>query len=372
MGRWAGTGIIRNWFAQRRPRGAAVPFETQALRMARVCDDERDGLIAILRDFANNGTAYIVPWASLPLMAPLTDHDMALHQAVRENRATTPAQVRAVVSKLALTGALGPEAKAREGERTQTEQSRLADVELVLILHLLDSCGADLATLMADPARWRDMQAKSAVAAAATSVGVKRQDIYRRIGEFARLLAPVGLVTSQGAIQSGWLRVLHDEIKAFGESTGAASRSGSPDVGAHLAAIAEEARRTAQLSGTVLGMLDYAVLDIAGTIRRWNTELPVLRQAIDRLSMMLDEWPSLMKMAHDARRGTTDEAIDQLRVLRSMLPRVPDADPSSGDRALDGNAGSPSVSEVLGARLSAIWSMLCASRSVEKGSIYGQ
>ena len=55
MGRWIGTGIIRNWFTQHRPRGAAVPFEAPALRMARVCEDERDGLIAILRDFANNG-----------------------------------------------------------------------------------------------------------------------------------------------------------------------------------------------------------------------------------------------------------------------------------------------------------------------------
>src|SRR5690348_6808165 len=179
----AATSIFRKWFRQRRPRGAAVPFEAPALRMARVCDDERDGLIAILRDFANNGTAYIVPWASLPLVASLTDHDMALHTAVREHRATTPAQVRAVISRLALAGALGPEAKAREGERARIEQSGLADVELVLILHLLDSSGADLAKLMADPARWRDTEAKSAVAATAIAVGVKRQDIYCRIGE---------------------------------------------------------------------------------------------------------------------------------------------------------------------------------------------
>ena len=106
------TGIIRKWLAQRR---AAVPFESPALRMARVCDDERDGLIAVLRDFANNGTAYIVPWSSLPLMAPMTDHDKAVHAAVGETRACTPAKVRAVISKLALSGALGPEAKAREG-----------------------------------------------------------------------------------------------------------------------------------------------------------------------------------------------------------------------------------------------------------------
>lgn len=370
MGRLVGSGIIRNWFAQHRPRSAAVPFESPALRMARVCEDERDGLIAILRDFANNGTAYIVPWTSLPLMAAMTDHDLALHKAVNESKATTPALVRAVISKLALSGALGPEAKFREGERGRADQSRLADVELVLILHLLDSSGANLAALMADPALWRDLDARSAVAAAAVAVGVKRQDIYRRIGELGRLLAPVGLVTTHGAILSGWLRALHNEIEAFGQSVATASRSGSPDVTAHLAAIAEVAQRSAQLSGIVLAMLDYAVLDIGGTMRRWDTELPVLRQAIERLSLMLDEWPALMKLARDALRGPTDEMLTQLRALHSMLPRgVPDAEPSGGEPAPDSRAGSPSVSDVLGDRLSAIWSMICASRSGEPGPV---
>jgi hypothetical protein len=356
------TGIIRKWLAQRRARGAAVPFESPALRMARVCDDERDGLIAVLRDFANNGTAYIVPWSSLPLMAPMTDHDKAVHAAVGETRACTPAKVRAVISKLALSGALGPEAKAREGERSRADQRGLADIELILILHLLDSSGADLATLMADPARWRDRDAKAAVAEAATTVGVKRQDIYRRIGELTKLVAPVGLVATQGAIQSGWLRVLHDEIEGFAQSTAATARSGSPDVSAHLAAIAETARRTAELAGVVLGMLDYAVLDIGGTMRRWNTELPVLRQAIERLSLMLDEWPSLMKLAHDALRAPPDERAAQLRLLRSMLPRLPDADPAGDGHPPTGDDGSLSASQVLGARLSAIRSMLGATK----------
>jgi hypothetical protein len=359
-----GTGIFRNWFSQHRPRSAAVPFEAAALRMARVCEDERDGLIAILRDFANNGTAYIVPWTSLPLMSAMTDHDLAMHEAVSESRATTPVQVRAVISKLALSGALGPEAKVRESERSLADRSKLADVELVLILHLLNSAGADLATLMEDPARWRDTDAKSAVAAAATAVGVRRQDIYRRIGELSELLASVGLVATQETIQSGWLRVLHNEIEAFVQNIATASRSSPPDISSHLAAIAETARRTAQLSGAVLGMLDYAVLDIGGTIRRWNAELPVLRQAIERLSVMLDEWPALMKLARDALRGPPGEMAAQLRALRSMLPRMPDAEPSGENLGPDGNPGSPSVSDVLGGRLSAIWSMLCASRSV--------
>lgn len=354
-----GTGIIRNWFAQHRTRGAAVPFEAPALRMARVCDDERDGLIAILRDFANNGTAYIVPWTSLPLMATMTDHDKALHQAVEENRASTPSQVRAVVSKLALSGALGPEARAREKERNQLEQTQLADVELLLILHLLDSCGADLGALATAPAGWSNSAAKAAVARAAKVVGVKRQDIYRRIGEFARLLTPVGLPARDGEPQGGWLRVLHTEIEAFAERTAASARSSPPEICLYLATVAETAKRTSQVADIVLGMFDYAMLDIAATIRRWDTELPVLRQAIERLSSTLDEWPALMKLAHDALRATTEEAMAQLRVLRSMLPRHPDGPPGD-DQAPD---DARSVADRLVERLSSIRSTLGASRA---------
>ncbi len=350
------TGIIRKLFGQHRPRGAAVPFEAPALRMARVCDDERDGLIAILRDFANNGSTYIVPWTSLPLMAPMTDHDVALHMAVGETKATTPAQVRAVVSDLARSGVLGPQAAAREIERSNVARSALYDVELVLILHLLNSCGADLTAVAANPVHWRDADAKSAVAAAAHTVGVKRQDIYRRIAQLAKLLTPVGLITSEGIIQSGWLRALHNEIEGFAPSVAHNKQSDSPDASSHLAAIAEAADRTARLSGLVLNMLDYAVLDITGTIRRWDDEFPVLSQAIDRLSLILDEWPPLMKSVHDAMRTSPDERVHQLRALRSILPRVPEPDTQEP-------SGNATASEVLGARLGAIWSMLRAARS---------
>jgi hypothetical protein len=362
--RWLGTGIIHKWFTSQRRRGATLPFEAPALRMAQVCDDQRDGLVAVLHDFANNGSTYIVPWTSLPLMASMTTHDVALHKAIGESKAYTPAQVRAVVSRLALSGALGPEAKARENERTRADQP-LAEVELILLLHLLDSCGADLATLMAEPGHWHDTDAKAAVAAAAKAVALKRQHIYRRIAEFATLLAPVGLVATERAIQSGWLRVLHDEIEGFGQSVATIDQPESADVSAYLAAIAESAQRTAQLSGMVLGIIDYAVLDIGGTMRRWNAELRILRQTIDRLSLMLDEWPALMKWVHDAQRGPPNELIAQLRSLHSVLPRLANADPSGADRASNDHSDAPSVTRVLGVRLATIWSMLRTSRSVE-------
>jgi hypothetical protein len=71
----------------------------------------------------------------------MTEHDKALHQAVGEARACTPAQVRNVVGRLALSGALGPEAKAREADRSRAERTSRTDMELLLLLHLLESCG---------------------------------------------------------------------------------------------------------------------------------------------------------------------------------------------------------------------------------------
>ena len=354
----AATNIFRKWFRQRRPRGAAVPFEAPALRMARVCDDERDGMIAILRDFANNGSTYIVPWSSLPLVAPMTDHDMALHTAVGKAKAATPAQVRAVVSDLAMSGALGPEAAARESERLGAERTTLADVELVLILHLLESSGADLAPLMIDPNRWRQADAKSAIAAAAAAVGVRRQDLYRHIAEFARLLAPVGLVATGGTIQSGWLRALHNEVDGFGQSITDVPRELSADTRDHLTAIRHSAAGAARLSGVVINMLDYSVLDIASTIRRWHTQRPVLSRAIEQLSLMLDEWPSLMKSVRDTLRSPADDLPKQLRILCAMLPGVP----ASEARPTETRSGT-SASDALATRLGTIWSMLRSSRS---------
>jgi hypothetical protein len=194
------------------------------------------------------------------------------------------------------------------------------------------------------------------VTAAASKVGANRREVYRRIGEFSQLLAPVGLGSAQG-VPSGWLRVLHDEIGAFGHDL-ATTSTGCRDAAIHLAAIADAARRTARLSDIVFRMLDYAVLDIVGTIRRWDAEAPVLRQSIERLSLMLDEWPTLMKMTRDALRTSPEEAIAQLRVLGSTLPRVPESEASS-------DASAPSISDVLGTRLATIQAMLGVRQSVD-------
>jgi hypothetical protein len=331
--------------------------------MGRVCDDERDGLIAILRDFANKGTTYIVPWSSLPLIANMTEQDMALHKGIAENRPSTPEEVRAVVSKLALAGALGPQAKAREAERGCTGKTQLADLELVLILHLLSSCGADPATLVADHARTAAADVRVSLSAAAAALGIKRQEIYQRVSDFARLLVPVGLAANEGTLNPGWLRVLHGEIVAFGRHCASCARARHPDAKPALDAISKSAGRTARTSDTVLSILDYATLDIRGTIRRWETDQPVLKQVIDRLSVMLDEWPALMGAVHEAIRAPEADMVIQLNQLRTALPAATDISEADEVAISEGNQEAASIHQALAARLSTIWAALGAPGS---------
>src|SRR5262249_25858282 len=215
--------------------------------------------------------------------------------------------------------------------------------ETILIVHLLTGCDAGTAQRSATPAYWNDADAKAAVIAAAGAAGASRREIYRRIGEFTRLLVPVGLGCAHG-VASGWLRVLRDEVASFGQTLAAGAHAKSADVGPFVTCIADAAMRTARLSGIVFEMLDYAVLDIVATIRRWDSEAPVLRQSIEQLSLMLDEWPALMKMTRDALRAPPEAVAAQLSMLRSTLPPVSVA--TDGDDPPDRPRDTPSVSDL--------------------------
>ena len=178
-------GTIRNWLALANRAVPPCHSRPPPLRMARVCEDERDGLIAILRDFANNGTSYIVPWKSLPLMVAMTELDVALHDAVAETKASTPAAVRAAVSRLALSGALGPEAKARETQHTQTEKRARRRYRGHPDPASAEFRRIEPTRMVADPDRRQAAETRAAIAAAAKQIGVRRDEIYLRISEFA-------------------------------------------------------------------------------------------------------------------------------------------------------------------------------------------
>jgi hypothetical protein len=72
-------------------------------------------------------------------------------------------------------------------------------------LHLLESCAADLATLVAAPLSLARHGRQSRRRRGRRGSGVEAATHYQLIAEFAKnLLAPVGLIATDGAIQSGW------------------------------------------------------------------------------------------------------------------------------------------------------------------------
>lgn len=306
---------VGNWLGRR--RAASVPFESAALGFARVCEDERDGLIAILRDFAQNGASFVVPWADLPRMVAMSERDKIVHQAVAESKAVSPGAILSVMNRLAASGVLGAEAKTRRAKEAASEHKRLAELHAVLLLQLLGTGGVTMADLLADPS---GKPAQAALADAAANLGIKRADIYRRTGELSHLLLPVGFKAPGYTVAAGWLRLLHNEVAALPAALLERAATAHAEAAGGLRAIAAASSQATRTSGVVLAVVDRAMLDIRATLRRWEAELPALTKAVERLSWSLDPWADTVRLTDAALRGPPGDLAAQLALLRATLP----------------------------------------------------
>jgi hypothetical protein len=306
---------VNNWLGRR--RGATVPFETAALGFARVSEDERDGLIAILRDFAQNGASFVVPWADLPRIVAMSERDKVVHQAVAESKSVSPAAILSMMNRLAASGLLGAAAKTRRTEESASEHKRIAELHAVLLLQLLGASGVTMASLLADPS---GKPAQAALADAAAALGMKRADIYHRTGELSRLLLPVGFKAPGYTVAAGWLRMLHNEVAGMPAMLLERAATAHAEVAGGLRAIAAASSHAARTSGVVLSLIDRAVLDIHATLRRGEAELPALTKAVERLSWSLDPWADTVRLTAAALRGAPGDLAARLPLLRATLP----------------------------------------------------
>lgn len=329
-------------FLRQTLRAAAVPFETPALRFARVREDERHGLIALLRNFADNGSVLVVPWDDLPKVVAMSARDVALHTAIAEAKAVTPDAIRAVVTSLASSGALGAEAQAREAANARIESRRQTETQAILLFHLLRTSGANLAPLFADPTG-SSAAARREVERAAASLRIKRGEIYRRATDLTRIVLPVGSPAKIGPPRPGWLRLLSNDVSAFGAQAEAHSAGAPPEAACHLKVVAKEVSSVVHVSRSVLMAIDGALEDIRATIRGGEPEFVLIRRAIERLSWTLDGWPDIVIAGQRILAGSAADAEDSLVLLRRLLPTAPERDEFS----VPGLAAA-AVSKVLG------------------------
>ena len=312
-------------FLRRTVRAASVPFETPALRFARVPEEERQPLDALLRDFADNGSVLVVPWDALPSVVAMSARDAALHTAIAEAKAVTPDAIRAVMTSLAASGALGAEAQARQAAKAHAESQRQTDMQAILLFHLLRTSGADLAPLLADPTG-SSAAAKREVRRAAASLRIGRREIYRRAVDLTRVVLPVGSPANIGPARPGWLRLLSNDVSAFGAEAEARAAKALPEAAHHLNALANDVSSAMDVARSVLGAIDGALGDIRTTIRGGEAEFLLIRRAIDRLSWTLDGWPAIVDTGREILAGAAGETVDRLLLLRRLLPSMPERD----------------------------------------------
>jgi len=303
-------------------RGTAAPFTTPMFLLSRVRTEERHGLVLLLPSFGGGDGSYVVPWSAVPDVGGMSIHDRALHEVILAEQATSPDQMRAAAFKIAATGLAGPEAADAARKAMEEDRKKVDETHILLILALLTSSGMSTQELVQtnpETDEWRG-RTKAMLTKAAEDYGTDLDQVYYRIGELSRMLAPVGLAISR---QEARLRHMLQELGEFRQSIAEwAERdvSETADFAAFAAAVAD---MTLDMAGKMFRKLDAGVQDIGVVVRDWQVQGALAKQMAGRLSWLLDGWETIIELW----RGFADQPIDAQRDgvanLMRILPLIP-------------------------------------------------
>ncbi|GGF13580.1 hypothetical protein GCM10011611_19130 [Aliidongia dinghuensis] len=303
-------------------RGTAAPFTTPMFVLSRVRPDERHGLVLLLPSFVGTEGSYVVPWSAVQEIGGMSTHDRALHEEILAAKATSPDEMRAAAFKVAATGLAGPLAAESARQAIAADRKKIDETHILLILALLTSAGMTTRELTeTDPEtdEWRG-KTKAMLTQAAGEYGTDIDQVYHRIGELSRALAPVGLAISR---QEARLRQMLQRLGEFRQSIAEWAEQDVSDMAEGASFAAGVADLTLDLAGKMFRRLDVAVSDIGKVVRNWAAEGPQARRLAGRLSWLLDGWETVMELWRSVADQPVDVQRDGVTNLMRVLPLIP-------------------------------------------------
>ncbi|HEV2678114.1 MAG TPA: hypothetical protein VGV37_26540 [Aliidongia sp.] len=303
-------------------RGTAAPFTTPMFILSRVRPDERQGLVLLLPSFGGTEGSYVVPWSAVQEIGGMSTHDRALHEEILATKATSPDQMRAAAFKVALTGLAGPAAAEAARKAMDEDQKKVDETHILLILALLTSSGMTSQELMQtnpESDEWR-VKTKAMLAKAAEDYGIDTDQIYYRIGELSRMLAPVGLAISR---QEARLRQMLQGLGEFRQSIAEWAEQDLSEMADFAGFAAGAADLTLDMAGKMFRKLDAAVNDIGAVVRDWPTQGPLANHLASRLSWLLDGWEFIIELWLSLADEPVDAQRDGVANLMRILPLIP-------------------------------------------------
>ncbi len=301
-----------------------VPFESPALFAARVRADQRDGMVVLMRNFAANGSVYVLPWRNVPDCVPVTSFDRALHGAISETTATTPLAVRAAVRQVV---AARERPGAQPGAGLPGEARLLTEIHLTLLAEILqerrrpaapdgtgpDGAGAPNGTGAERLARLlRDTAART---------GRKASELFSTTECLARDLLPVGTPTAPGP-----LRRLQWELTTFVRDLQRRAEAAPVEARGYHQRMARAAVETLGCSTAWLRKLDGAITRMLTTVTDAGADQRRhLREGVDRLAWLQDGWEAVLdRYAKYVERQEGGVRESELALIAALVPLLPE------------------------------------------------
>lgn len=303
--------------AQHRRPAVIVPFEAPDLLGTRVRDDENNQRLALLFDFAGNGSTFVLPWRELSRSFSLRPFDGALHALVNALPLVTPARLADAISDVRASGAAGHTARAAELERRAREQARVERMGLVLTRYALERMGLRAEALSIGSLHRPELEQ------ACLAHGMTPQRLGGDLHRLCDLIAPLGLAEIED--MAGPLRTLAGQMIAF--VTHCRYRAGRVGTSAEAAfaygfaaAVAEAAQGAAD---RIVGVVDTDLADLPATLAAWDRRSRVLATAMRQLQWVLDGWESVIALHAGVWDLPPNASVSKPEALKMLIEELP-------------------------------------------------
>ncbi len=306
-------------FAPHARPAVIVPFETPDLLGTRVRDDHNNQRLALLLDFAGNGSTFVLPWRELPRSFTLRPFDAALHALVNALPLISPAKLQSAVSDVRASGAAGQAARAAELERRARDAARAERVGLVLTQYLLHRLGLRPKSLSAG------MLHRPELERACLANGLAADQVTDDLHRFCELIVPLGLPDSFMEGTAGPLRTLAGQMIAF--VTHCRFRAGRVGTAAeaanayHFAATIGEAAQTT--ADRIVGAIDADLANLPATLAAWDRRGRLLATAMRQLHWVLDGWDSVIGLHAGVWDLPATASLSKPAAIKMLIEELP-------------------------------------------------
>jgi hypothetical protein len=300
-------------------RNVVLPFTTPLLVGTRARPRHGGGIELVVPNPAGGRGFYVMDLQSLPQFCRLTLHDELLLEELMAIEVLTPAAIRRVARKVAMTGAAGREAAQAAASASQKEQALLRLAHVRLLLKTLEAAGVrefDSAKLDPTNSNLRS-SLKSRLARFATTVGMAADDLLDALEAMAPHAADFGFREDSSA--SRHCETLR-RIEALSSALERWASVESQTIASLAHRIAGAAHCTHETAKPLVEEAQDLFDDVPKLLRLWRSDAEAIRARWALCDSLLHGWGEACSLWEAASRETRSFQRATLHQIEKLLP----------------------------------------------------